>query len=90
MENYEDELSSYTGLLLKCNRIIAHGSMQSEIKAQMHCGHHGIEKCTNHESGKYECVFWPGHKKRNRRCYLKLQYMSQPSKYSAASNINRT
>ena len=69
-KNYQDELSSYDGLLLKVNRIIVPESMQSEIKSQIHYGHPGM-----HESGKYEC-FLVRHKKRNHSCCLKLQYVS--------------
>ena len=52
-----DEITEAQGILHRGNRIIVPSSMRKEMKAKIHEGHLGIERCKTRAS---ECLFWPG------------------------------
>ena len=54
---YIDEISDAEGILLRGNRIIVPSSMRKEMKARIHEGHLGIERC---KTRAREVLFWPG------------------------------
>ena len=51
------ELTVHDGLLLRGNRLVIPGSMQSEIIQCLHAGHQGITKCRARAKNS---VWWPG------------------------------
>ena len=52
-----DEITEMNGILMKGERVIVPSSLRKEMKARIHEGHLGIEKC---KARARETMFWPG------------------------------
>ena len=55
--NIRDEITEINGLLVKEERVIVPTSLRKEMKARIHEGHLGIEKC---KARARDSMHWPG------------------------------
>ena len=66
-----DEITEMNGILMNGERVIVPSSFRKEMKARIHEGHLGIEKC---KARARETMFWPGISFRNRRPVTLVKY----------------
>ena len=55
--NYRDEISTYSGIMFKGEKVIVPKSMQREMLAVIHSNHLGVEKCKRRAR---DVLYWPG------------------------------
>ena len=55
--NYRDEISTYSGIMFKGEKVIVPKSMQHEMLAVIHSSHLGVEKCKRRAR---DVLYWPG------------------------------
>ena len=53
--NYRDEMSEINGVVMKGDRIVIPATLRSEMLAQVHDSHLGIEKCRRRAR---DIIFW--------------------------------
>ena len=78
---YQDEISTYNGVLYRGNRVIIPKSMRSEMLKLMHSSHMGIVKT---KQLARDLIFWPGMSKEIeemvKKCEICLQYQNKQPK----------